>query len=112
MTIATTAERNSLATKYGQDAALAALYTSVPSGGSAGTEVSGGTYARQSLSWSAPINGVITVTVSFAVPAGTTIQGAGVLNSGGTFLDGGAVSSPVTFSVAGTYTLTLNYTQV
>lgn len=111
MAIATTTEKNSLATKYGTDALFAALYTTAPSGGAAGTEVTGGTYARQSLTWGAPANGVITATATFNVPAGVTLAGAGVHTAvtAGTFLDGGAISQA--FATAGTYTLTLTFTQ-
>lgn len=111
MAIQTTALRNTLATTYGTNAALAALYTTVP-GASAGTEVSGGSpaYARKAITWSAPTNGVITASAVFDVPAGTTVAGAGVHATGGTYLDGGSVVAQL-FATAGTYTLALTYTQ-
>lgn len=113
MAIATVAERNALALEYGLDATHAALYTTVP-GASAGTEVTGGTppYARKPITWSAPSSGVITGTVTFDVPTGTTLAGAGVHTAltAGTYLDGGAITSQA-FATQGTYTLTLTYTQ-
>lgn len=111
MAIQTTEMKNRLATAYGTNATHAALTTTVP-GASAGTEVTGGTYARKPISWSAAANGVITGTVTFDVPAGVTVRGAQVMTAltAGTYLDGGAVTDQV-FATAGTYTLTLTYTQ-
>lgn len=107
--VATTTEKNSLATKYSTDTVYAALFTTAPSGSSPGTEVSGGSYARIAVSWSAPSAGVITASCSFNVPV-TTVAGAGLYTAltGGTYLDGGAITSQ---SVqAGTYTLSLSFT--
>lgn len=111
MSIQTTTEKNSLVTKYTTDAAYAALYSTVP-GASAGTELSGGGYARQALSWGAPAGGVSTATATFSVASGATVAGAGVHTAvtAGTYLDGGAVTSQ-TFASAGTYTLTLTFTE-
>lgn len=115
MAIATTAEKNSLATKYGTDAAYAALFTADP--GTSGTvvgEVSGGApaYARKAITWGAPSAGVITGTVTFDVPASTTITFAGVCSAatGATLIDKGAITSQ-TFAGQGTYTLTLTFTE-
>lgn len=113
MTIQTATQKNTLATAYGTAATHAALYTTAP-GASAGTEVTGGSpaYARKALTWGAPSNGVTTVTVTFDVPAGTTVVGAGVHTAltAGTYLDGGSVTSQA-FATQGTYTLTLTFTQ-
>lgn len=113
MTIQTTTQKNTLATSYGSAAAFGAVYTTVP-GGSAGTEPSGGSpaYARKALSWGAASGGVVTVTVTFDIPASTTIAGAGVhtLVTAGTYLDGAAVTSQA-FATQGTYTVTFTYTQ-
>src|SRR5512139_3713218 len=107
MAIATTAERNSLATKYGQDAAYAALFTADPgTSGSVTGEVTGGSpaYARKAITWGAPTNGVITATVTFDVPTGTTVAFAGVCtaSTGATLIDRVAVTSQA-FSSQGTY---------
>lgn len=115
MAIATTAEKNSLASKYGTDAAYAALFTADPGGtGTVVGEVSGGApaYARKAITWGAPSAGVVTATVTFDVPASTTITFAGVCSAstGSTLLDKGAITSQ-TFGSQGTYTLTLTYTQ-
>lgn len=113
MAIQTAGEKNSLATKYGADATFAAIYTTAP-GGTAGTEPTGGSpaYARKAVTWGAPSNGVITATVTFDVPAGATIVGAGLHTAvtAGTYLDGVAVTSQA-FASQGTYALTLTYTQ-
>ena len=113
MAIQTATQKNTLATAYGTAATYAALYTTAP-GGTAGTEVTGGSpaYARKALTWGAASGGVITVTVTFDVPTGTTVVGAGVHTAvtAGTYLDGGSVTSQA-FASQGTYALTLTYTQ-
>ena len=109
MALATATIKNALATAYGTAATHAALYTTVP-GGSAGTEVTGGSYARKALTWGSAVAGVISATVTFDVPAGVTVAGAGV-HSGTTagYLDGGTVTAQA-FATAGTYTLTITTT--
>jgi hypothetical protein len=113
MPIQTTTEKNNLATKYGTDAAFGSVYTTAP-GASQGTEPSGGSpaFARKALSWGAASGGVVTVTVTFDIPSGTTIVGAGVhtLITAGTYLDGTSVTSQ-NFASQGTYTVTFTYTQ-
>ena len=113
MAIQTAAMKNILATEYGATALYAALYTTAP-GATAGTEVTGGSpaYARKSITWGAPSNGVITATVTFDVPSGTTVVGAGVHSAvtAGTYYDGASVTSQA-FASQGTYQLTLTYTQ-
>lgn len=113
MAIQTATQRQTLATAYGTAATHAALYTTAP-GGSAGTEPSGGSpaYARKALTWTPGAGGTNTVTVTFDVPAGATIVGAGVHTAltAGTYLDGGTVTSQA-FASQGTYALTITYTQ-
>jgi hypothetical protein len=113
VTIQTATQKNTLATAYGTAATHAAIYTTAP-GASAGTEPSGGSpaYARKAISWGSASGGVITATVTFDVPAGTTIVGAGVHTAltAGTYLDGASVTSQA-FASQGTYQLTLTYTQ-
>lgn len=117
MAIATTAEKNSLATKYGTDAGFGAIFTADP--GTTGTvtgEVSGGSpaYARKALSWGAASGGVITATATFDVPASTTVTYAAVCASGtaGTadLKDRVAVTSQ-TFATQGTYQVTFTFTE-
>lgn len=113
MAIQTATMRDIVAVAYGgsNTTRFAALYTTVP-GASAGTEVTGGApaYARKALAFSA--TNPISVTVTFDVPAGTTVVGAGIhtLVTAGTYLDGAAVTSQ-NFASQGTYQLTLTYTQ-
>jgi hypothetical protein len=113
MAIQTAAMRDIVAVAYGgsNTTRFAALYTTAP-GGTAGTEVTGGApaYARKALTFSA--TNPISATVTFDVPAGTTVVGAGIhtLVTGGTYLDGGSVTSQ-NFASQGTYQLTLTYTQ-
>lgn len=113
MAIQTATQKNTLATSYGTAATFGALYSTVP-GGTAGTELTGGSpaYARKALSWGAASNGVITVTVTFDVASGSTVAGAGVHTAvtAGTYLDGVGVTSQA-FASQGTYQLTYTYTQ-
>lgn len=113
MAVQTAAMKNLLADAYKAAATHAALYTTAP-GASAGTEVTGGSpaYARKALAWSASSNGVTSATVTFDVPSGTTVVGAGVHSAAtaGTYYDGTSVTSQA-FSSQGTYQLTLTYTQ-
>lgn len=113
MAIATTAQRNNLATAYGANATHGSVYTTAP-GGTAGTEPTGGSpaFARKALTWSAPSNGTVSATSTFDIPAGTTIVGAGVHTaaSGGTYLDGVTVTNQP-FVSQGTYAVTYSYTQ-
>ena len=114
MAIQTAVQKENLAIAYGTNATYAALYTTAP-GGTAGTEPSGGSpaYARKALTWvPGSSDGVNAVTVTFDVPAGATIVGAGVHTAitAGTYLDGGSVTSQA-FASQGTYALTLTYTQ-
>ncbi len=114
MAIQTATQKETLAVAYGTAATHAALYTTAP-GASAGTEPTGGSpaYARKALTWVAGASdGVVTATATFDVPAGATIVGAGLHTAltGGTYLDGGSLTSQA-FASQGTYTLTLTYTQ-
>lgn len=111
MAIQTAAMKNILANAYKGAATHAALYTTAP-GSSQGTEPTG-IYSRKVLTWGSASAGVVSAsTVIFDVPAGTTIQGAGVHSAltAGTYYDGAPVASQ-TFSSQGTYALTINYTQ-
>lgn len=106
----TPGQKTTLATAYKTASAQARLYTTEPTAAAAGTEVTGGTYAPQTITWGTVTNGVVTGSATFAVPAGVEIQGAGVHNSAGAFLDGGALPHQA-FASDGTYTLSLTYTQ-
>lgn len=110
-----TTEKNSLATKYGVDATYAALFTADPGvSGSVTGEVTGGSpaYARKAISWGAAAAGVVTATVTFDVPSGTTVTFAGVCSgaTGANLLDRAAVTSQA-FASQGQYVLTLTFTE-
>lgn len=109
-----TTAKNSLALKFSQDATHAAVFTADP--GLTGTvtgEVTGGApaYARKAITWSAPSNGVVTASVVFDIPAGTTLLFAAACSAltGANLLDKGAVTSQ-NFATQGTYTLALTAT--
>lgn len=113
MAIQTSTMRDIVAVAYGgsNTTRFGALYTTVP-GGTAGTEVTGGApaYARKALTFTS--TNPITATVTFDVPASTTVVGAGIhtLVTAGTYLDGASVTSQA-FASQGTYQLTYTYTQ-
>lgn len=114
MAIAATFTKNALATKYGQLATHGAVYTTAPTGGTAGTEPTGGTpaYARKPLTWSAPSNGVITASATFDLAAGTTLLGSGLHDAltAGNFIDGKSETS-TNFPIQDTVTVNYTYTQ-
>lgn len=73
------------------------------------TEISGGGYARQAITWAAASGGskAITGTEVFNIPAGATVRAIGVV----TALTGGTQHAvddvtPETFAAAGNYTVT------
>jgi hypothetical protein len=114
MAIATNKQKEYLALEYGTRAAYVSLHTADP--GTTGTsEVTGGSpaYARKAASWTAGSeDGVVTVTVTFDVPASTTVTYVGLFDAAtsGNFLDKAAVTSQ-NFASQGTYQVTLTYTQ-
>ena len=52
-----------------------ALYTTDPTDADVGTEVTGGSYARQSVTFGAPSNGVSTNSADITFPTATAAQG-------------------------------------
>lgn len=111
----TTAELNSLATKFGTDAGFAALFTADPGlTGTAVGEVTGGSpaYARKALTFGAASGGIVTATATFDVPAGTTITFAAACTSvSGSNVIGRAAITSQTFATQGTYLLTVTFTE-
>lgn len=115
MAIATVVQRNALCTRYSTDNVFAALFTADPGGtGTVVGEVTGGTYARVSIVWGAASAGSITGTATLNVPTGTTITFAGSCTSGvattADLRDKNAITSQ-TFSTAGTYALTITFSE-
>lgn len=104
--------KNVLCVAYFADIAKVSLHTGDP-GSTGANEISGGSpaYARVTPPAApAPTTGLSSVQVTFNVPAGTTVGGAGLWDSSGNFLDGGPVTAqPV--SSQGVYTLTVQYQQ-
>ena len=112
MAIQTVTMRNALVDAYKAQAAYCALYSTAP-GATAGTELTGGSYARKSVSWGATANSASTATaIVFDVPAGATVAGFGFHTAvtAGTYLDGASLTSQ-SFSSAGQYSLTPTFTQ-
>lgn len=111
MAIQVLSTKNALATRFGELAAYGTVFTT-DAGATAGTEPTGGGFARIQLSWSAPSNGVITATAVFTVSPGTAIVSTGYFSTltGGTYIES---SDNATVTVEGT-TVTVNfkYTQV
>lgn len=112
MAIATTTQRENLAVAYGAAATHAGLQTTAAAG-TAGTEVTGGTYARKALTWApGSVDGTVTASATFDVPAGVTVQSAFMTTAltGGTFLDSVAASYASQTS-AGQLTVNFTFTQ-
>lgn len=103
-----TAGKNAMLNHIGSVAGFASLHTADP-GDSGASEVSGGAYARQAVTWAAASAGNLdsSNTPAFDVPGGTTVSHAGFWSAatGGTFYGGNALSASETFTANGTYTL-------
>jgi hypothetical protein len=84
---------------YTDDTPYLALYTSNPTAGDSGTEVTGGSYARQPITFGSTSGGARsnTVAVNFAGLPTTNITHYGIRNalSGGDLLAFGALNSAV-----------------
>jgi hypothetical protein len=87
-----------------------ALYTADPGADGTSNEVTGGSYARETVAWSAAGAGTGTMalngSVVFDVPASTTVSFVGFWNSAGSVFYGSADVTDEVFANAGTYTLT------
>jgi hypothetical protein len=114
MAIATSQQKENLAIAYGAAATYASIHTADP--GTTGTsEVTGGApaYARKALTWAAgSVDGVVTASCTFDVPASTTVAYAGLFTAvtAGTFLDKVAVTYNSQPS-QGQLTVNFTYTQ-
>lgn len=78
----------------------------------AGTEATGGGYARAASNWAAPSGGVAVASpAAQSVASGQTVADAEFFSAStaGTYYDGGSVTSQ-TFSSAGTYQVVLTVT--
>jgi hypothetical protein len=73
-----------------------------------GDEVSGGTYARQTITWGTASGGSISDTSipAFNIPASTTVATVKLWNSAGTVEYASFDVTDETFTNAGTYTIT------
>jgi hypothetical protein len=112
--IQTAQQRENLAVAYGGAATHGSLHTASPSQGTP-AEVTGGSpaYARKALTWAAgSVDGVVTASATFDVPAGATVTHAAVWSAatGGTLLDFIAVTQQQ-FSTQGQLTANFTYNQ-
>lgn len=91
----------------------ASLHTGDP--GTSGTsEVTGGSYGRQAITWAAASGGSKSSSSipAISVPASTTVGWFGLYSAAtsGTFLGGGSLSASETYGGAGTYNLSVTVT--
>lgn len=93
-------------------AKMAALFTDDPKS-SAGTEVSGGSpaYARKAVSWSGGSTGSAQTTLTFDLPAGTTVKSVGFFDSSGVWV-GSIDITDQQFSGQGQLTIQVTYLQL
>ena len=89
-------------------AVYASLHTADPSTGGT-SEVTGGSYARESISWGAASAGTAAsdAPIVFDVPGSTTITHLGYWSAltGGTFYGSRALDTEQTYATDGTYTI-------
>ena len=90
-----------------KEATHLSLHTGDP-GVTGASEVAGGSYTRQAITWAPAADGAKSITGApvFQVPASTTVTHFGLWSavSGGSWRGGDALPSPETFSGPGTYT--------
>jgi hypothetical protein len=114
MAIAVTTTKNALATAYAGLGAYVSLHTASPAATGA-NEATGGSpaYARKQTTWGTAAGSTISGSeVTFDVGAGTyTHWGLWTAATGGTFIDGGALSASVTLSAQGQVKAPISYTQ-
>ncbi|WP_032364006.1 phage tail fiber protein [Rhodococcoides fascians] len=114
MAIAVTATKNALATAYAAQGSWLSLHTASPAATGA-NEASGGSpaYARKQTTWGSAANSTVTGSeVTFDVSAGSYSHwGLWTAATGGTFLDGGALTATVTLSAQGQVKAPISYTQ-
>ena len=106
MALDTATIKETLAASFAGRATHASLHTASP--GTTGANE----HVRGAITWSAgSVDGVYTGTVSLTVGAGITVTHGGTwdASSGGTFLSGGALSA--SYTGAGTFNLTVTFTQ-
>jgi len=84
------------------------LHTADPSTGGT-SEVTGGTYSRETISWAAATSGSVTTdsAIVFDVPGSTTITHLGYWSASvsGSFYGSRALDADQTYATAGTYTI-------
>ena len=89
-------------------AVYASLHSAEPNA-SGSSEISGGSYTRESITWAAASNGTAAsgANIVFDVPSSTTITHIGYWSavSGGTFYGSRVLDASQTFATAGTYTI-------
>lgn len=99
---------NAYLTGFTSVAVYASLHTADPSTGGT-SEVTGGSYTRESISWGAASGGtaVTSSPIVFDVPGSTTITHLGYWSaaSGGTFYGSRALDTQQTYATDGTYTI-------
>lgn len=104
------AGKNLMLTGFTASATHVSLHTADPST-NGGSEVTGGSYSRESSSWGSPSNGTVTNSgaIVFDVPAGATITHLGYwsASTSGTFYGSRALDTSQTYATAGTYTIAI-----
>lgn len=115
MAIDNVATRNALVDYFTSISPYGALFSTAPSGGSAGTELTGGSpaYARKPITWPAAASGASTgSTLTFDVPSGATVAGFGYYSAltAGTYRAGVGLTTQ-TFASQGQYQVVPAYAQ-
>lgn len=89
--------------------ATASMHTADP-GSDGSSEISGGSYARQSVSWNTASDGSVATSgeIQFAIPGGNTVTHLGLWSGDATpvWLGGLALSTQESYGADGTYTVT------
>lgn len=106
----TDAAKNLMLAALKDEAKYVSVHTESEPDSTGSGEVSGGTYARQAITWTSPSNGEMSSEqeLEFDIPAGTTVRSIGLwsADTGGTFL-GSQPIEPDTYAVGGVLTITV-----
>lgn len=98
-------------TAYTSTTVYLALFTTATSDAATGTEVTGGSYARQSITFGAPSNGVAanTVAVTFTAMPAATVTYAAIMNAStaGNMLFHGPLAASKTVGAGDTLTFAI-----
>ena len=115
MTLSVPATKTAVADLLETKFLYGAIFTTVPSGATPGTEVTGGTpaYVRKALTFTNGAAGVTVASATFDIPAGVTVKGTGIFDAvtAGNYQEG-RTETDIVYAAQGQLTVTWTTTAV